>query len=517
MSQPQTTEFRKPTAAQVEMLFAAVANNGYLTANLTRGRYARTYVVCVDNGWITQDQRITFTGRNAAHRADAVRYSAALPADHVDYELTRLTHGHTPLAPFGGKFGSRAHVLAIPDTFIQYDVPAEAVGRFIGYHINTRHGLRPIMHVEYLRDGQDWTYGAVIYLSDGKGGIKPAGNVYTEIQLYAPYGGPDLREEAGKVLDIARRAHEELTAAAKPATVVEHRNPNTERADTYLLADDVAAVNETTAAQTGARYQALMVSGDDEPVTVTPYHVTRGQAEALLHRAVTEMARRNVPGKTQMIPCETEVTSWDLDGPIMGSTGGGKSLLTFYPEEADRFQQGGGKSYAALLELMRRSRDNTMHVYDPKAGTPDNSPQIIMAPNHWATQRLTDTPRSGKSLSPEILARMEALRTKMGASFLSPATIARLVPAVDPGPLLPQVVRLRDAIVATVGDLGGIAGDVTAPGYRLIVHTARVSTTSERARDGLMKLETALTEIERGADRIARVILDRALRRFAGK
>lgn len=535
MTQSQSPDTRKASPAMFELLLAAVKNNGYLFASLHSGRTRRTFLASQDRGWISGDGRITFAGRNAAHRYDADAYAAALPADHVDFELNRLATGRMPQAPIVDRFAGQAHVLAIPDTFIQYDVPPGRAGSFVGYSINTRHGLRMIVHVEYVYDRNEWVDGARIFLSDGKGGVQYTGTVYSEFQAYGPAGGPDLRQNSADLLDRTRRAHDEFTAAAaaaKPTVLVEHTNPDTEYAETLVLADDVAAITESSAAETGARYQALMAAGDSLPVRVTPRHYTPEQISQMLHQTWDDIFRRHTArsGKSNLIG---QILA-EYDGPIAGTTGAGKTEVTFYPEEANQAaiatherNQPAGKSYERMLQLLSASRDDRIHIIDPKTGAGVTPWQSFSRADLEQLTSMEPAPvelfnYAGKasrgvtgSMSPATLARMEATRATLAPASMNRRTADRLAPAVDPGQLRPQVEQLRDAIVAIVGDVDGIAGDVTAPGYRIHLHTARISTTSERARDALMKLETALSEIERGAVHIARVILTRAGRRLA--
>lgn len=517
----------KPSPAQIALMLTAVTNNGYLTADLHRGRTARTLTACMNNDWFTTDGRITYTGRNALHQHDAQAYADALPAEHVDYELTRLTHAGVTLPPAAGPLGSTAHVLAIPDAFIQYDVKPETVGRYVGYNITTSKGLRVIMHVEYIRDG-DYVIGAQIFLSDSKGDVEYAGTIYTEAQVYGPAGNPDLRQESADLLNRTRHAYQQMTAGKfLPVTVAPaHTNPNTEHADSIVLADDVAAITETTAAETGARYAAAMA-----PTVGTWKPASPAAIRDMLTTAITEMNRRQTgTGKTQhTVNPFGQVVPVQKDS-VWGVTTSGKTGVTFYPEEAEQVLTGApGKSYEKLLQLLRASRDDRIHVIDPKTGsgvTPlqsfnradleqlasINPAPIQIAYNHGPVGRGVT-----RALSPSTLARMEKTRAGFSATLVNPATRERLTPAVDPGPLRVQVEQLRDQIVAIVGDMDGIAGDVTATGYRINLHLARISTTSERARDALMKLETALSEIERGAHRVARVILSRAVRQMNRK
>lgn len=525
MTKGQPISHSKPSPAQVTLLTAAVRNNGYLTADLATGRTARTYQACADRGWMTADHRITFAGRDVLRRHDADAYAKALPADHVDIELNRIAARFTgqPTAPLGGPLGSPAHVLAIPDTWIQYDVEPGAVMPFVGYNINTRDGLRMIMDVEYDRDAQGWVDGARIFLSDNTGGIQFTGTVYSEIQVYGPAGGPDLRSNSGKVLDSARRAHEETLAiiAANKAVTVPHTNPDTDRADTLVTTDDVAQLDNAFAGATGSTYADRMPTtmprpghgyssgADGEPVEFTAWQAPSVEA---IHDMLTDVTQQmqdrqealrqhgaSTAAEPRMIQVVDEGYSWR-------TTGNGKS-----------------NTVAKLLldEIVKAGRDHRTWIVDLKGPEALQWPGQVADPEMIGqlpdTSRIRMQPNHGPlPLSPATRARMTEQQHNMQAALsVNAATHVRLAPAVDPGELRAQVEQVRDAIVARIGDHHDIAGQVDRASYRLCLHTARIATGDEAARDALMKLEIALCEIERGATNIARVILSRARRRLA--
>jgi hypothetical protein len=468
MTKGQPISHSKPSPAQVTLLTAAVTNNGYLTADLATGRTRRTYQACADRGWMTTDHRITIAGRDALRRHNAAAYAKALPAAHVDLELNRIAG--QPTAPLGGPLGSPAHVLAIPDTWIQYDVEPGSVASFVGYSINTRDGLRTIMDVEYDRNRTGWVDGARIFLPDNKGGIQFTGTVYSEIQVYGPAGGPDLRSHSGKLLDSARQAHEKT------------------------LTDRMPVPTEV------APGHGLIIDADrgGNPIEFPDWKAPSVEAAtAMLDEMTAEMRDR-----------QAALTALEKSGAVWVTTGNGKSQVV----------------YEELRRLARDSSNRPFHLIDlngaagllPRAaqlatpagtGTlPDPGPATTMASNH--------TPLPAKPLNPDTHARMDKTIDRITPGRVNAATHARLAPAVDPGQLRHQVEQIRDAIVARIGDRHGIAGPVDHARYRLRLHYARIATHDEAARDALMKLEIAISEIERGATNIAKTVLDRAHRRL---
>lgn len=492
MRKGQPISHSKPSPAQVNLLTTAVTNNGYLTADLATGRAARTYQACADRGWMTADHRITFAGRDVLRRHDTDAYAKALPAAHVDIELNRIAARFTgqPTAPLGGPLGSPAHVLAIPDTLIQYDIEPGVAKRFIGYHINTPDGLRMIANVWYDYDGE-WIRAARIMLSDDKGGMTIAGHVSSEFQVYGPAGGPDLRKNAADLLDRTRRVHEDMQAGQfLPATPApDHTNPDTERADTIVTTDNVAQLDNAFAGATGSTYTDRM---PDVPLTIEAIQVAFDNAAQQMQdrQAALRQHDASIDAEPPMIHVVEEVYTHQ-------TTGSGKS-----------------ETVARLIEIVKAGGYTGTFIIDPKGDFPwpaqHADPEMIgqlpdtssvrMAPNHGPVP-----------LSPAVRARMDEQREKMQAGLsVNAATPVRLTPAVNPGELRDLADQVRDAIVNRVGDLHGIAGPVDQAGYRLCLLTARIATSNEAARDALMKLETALSEIERGATNVARVILNRA-------
>ncbi len=169
----------------------------------------------------------------------------------------------------------------------------------------------------------------------------------------------------------------------------------------------------------------------------------------------------------------------------------------------------GGKPDTAHRLLTYAMATNHRHaptILDPKASLPAQLPaldDVRAAFSNVASERITGTIGSGKTLTPETHAR------------LNPAVNGKLADR-----MISDLTQLRDAITARLAAAGQIhvepiTADPRAPGYRVLLLRARIAGGDEAARMALMYFENALNQIERGAGKVAAVIIRRALHRLS--
>lgn len=168
---------RKPTAPQLQLLLAAVANGGYATEGDVCAVRKSTREAVKRAAWMTPDYRIQESAREMLMRIDAIAYTDALAKVPPAHLAAPIRCGHPVPARM------------VPDGLIQFDVPAGRAENFIGYLIYSRGELRTIVDAK-VWTGSDEMLSCTIYVSDGKGGTRYADMFSIE---FACYGEPDGR------------------------------------------------------------------------------------------------------------------------------------------------------------------------------------------------------------------------------------------------------------------------------------------------------------------------------------
>lgn len=244
----QTTKTRKPTQPQLTLLLRAIANGGYLTADFHTGINLRVMQRCIEHGWMREDGRIITAGRTAVLTADSLAYQLAV----AESDARDIRHPRPAARTFGPVPAAQ-----IPDEMVSYDVPAgRRLEDFVGYHIWVGDRLEMLAHAETRWNGE-FDDRSVLYIADDYGNLKCVGTAYVEVVCFAQPGGPDLRDQAAKLI-ADRKAH----AAAHPAmpadvTVIrEEADPGTTPVDATLVQ---AAADQH--AQRRAALDAAMTGG----------------------------------------------------------------------------------------------------------------------------------------------------------------------------------------------------------------------------------------------------------------
>lgn len=243
-----TTATRKPTQPQLTLLLRAIANGGYLTANYHTGTSRRVMLRCIANGWMREDGRIITAGRTAVLTADSLAYQAAVAEE--DARERRYPR------PAAQRFG-QVPAAQIPDEMISYDVPAgRKVQDFVGYHIWVGDRLEMLAHVEVVYASQ-LDDRARLYIADDYGQLRCVGTVYVEVVCFGPPGGPDLRDQAAKLI-ADRKAH----AAANPAMPAETATRTADPVEVTVITDEAAPLTGQSALTAGETEQLVQHAAD---------------------------------------------------------------------------------------------------------------------------------------------------------------------------------------------------------------------------------------------------------------